>query len=84
AELKLSKQKMTLLEIRNGIQIANQRLNILIGQPDSTDNQVVVDTLDIGSSQARTYEDYLADAYEHSYEFKISEKETALSALKLK
>jgi outer membrane protein TolC len=84
AELKLSKQKMTLLEIRNGIQIANQRLNILIGQPDSTDNQVVVDTLNIGGSLVRTYEDYLADAYEHSYEFKISEKETALSALKLK
>ncbi|MBS0029671.1 TolC family protein [Chitinophaga sp. 22321] len=84
AELKLSKQKMTLLEIRNGIAIANQRLNIMIGQPDSTDNQLSIDTLIVQKSPARTYEDYLADAYEHSFAFKISEKETALSELKLK
>lgn len=84
AELKLSKQKMTLLEIRNGIQISNQRLNIMIGQPDSTDNQVVLDTLLVQQLPARTYEDYVADAYEHSFAFKISEKETALSELKLK
>ncbi|MFX1708379.1 TolC family protein [Chitinophaga sp. CC14] len=81
AELKLSKQKMTLLEIRNGILISNQRLNIMIGQPDSTDNMVAPDTLVL---PVRTYEDYLADAYEHSFAFKISEKETALSELKLK
>ncbi|HEY9256394.1 TolC family protein [Chitinophaga sp.] len=84
AELKLSKQKMTLLEIRNGIAIANQRLNIMIGQPDSIDNQLSIDTLLIPQTPARTYEDYVADAYEHSFAFKISEKETALSELKLK
>lgn len=84
AELKLSKQKMTLLEIRNGIRISNQRLNIMIGQPDSTDNQVAQDTLMIRQLPVRTYEDYLADAYEHSFAFKISEKETTLSELKLK
>jgi outer membrane protein TolC len=84
AALKLSKQKMTLLEIRNGIAISNQRLNIMIGQPDSIDNQLAIDTLIIQSSPARTYEDYVADAYEHSFAFKISEKETALSELKLK
>ena len=84
AELKLSKQKMTLLEIRNGIRISNQRLNIMIGQPDSTDNQVALDTLMIRQLPVRTYENYLADAYEHSFAFKISEKETALSELKLK
>lgn len=84
AELKLSKQKMTLLEIRNGIRISNQRLNIMIGQPDSTDNQVALDTLMIRQLPVRTYENYLADAYEHSFAFKVSEKETALSELKLK
>ena len=84
AALKLSKQKMTLLEIRNGIAISNQRLNIMIGQADSIDNQLSIDTLVIPQSPARTYEDYLADAYEHSFAFKISEKETALSELKLK
>lgn len=84
AELKLSKQKMTLLEIRNGIAIANQRLNIMIGQADSIENQLSIDTLIAPQTPARTYEDYVADAYEHSFAFKISEKETALSELKLK
>ncbi|PSL43397.1 outer membrane protein TolC [Chitinophaga niastensis] len=84
AALKLSKQKMTLLEIRNGILIANQRLNIMIGQPDSTDNPVAMDTLVLQHIPSRTYEDYLADAYEHSFAFKISEKETQLSELKLR
>lgn len=84
AELKLSKQKMTLLEIRNGIAIANQRLNIMIGQADSIENQLSIDTLIASQTPARTYEDYVADAYEHSFAFKISEKETALSELKLK
>lgn len=84
AELKLSKQKMTLLEIRNGIAIANQRLNIMIGQADSVENHLAIDTLLLPQAPARTYEDYLADAYEHSFAFKISEKETALSELKLK
>ncbi|MCW3465667.1 TolC family protein [Chitinophaga nivalis] len=84
AELKLSKQKMTLLEIRNSLVIANQRLNIMIGQPDSTENLVTMDTLALKNIRVRAYEDYLADAYEHSFAFKISEKETQLSALRLK
>ncbi|WP_160717133.1 TolC family protein [Chitinophaga solisilvae] len=84
AELKLSKQKMSLLEIRNSIKIANQRLNIMIGQPDSTDNQIAADSLAIAHIPMRSYEEYLADAYEHSFAFKISGKETALSELKLK
>ncbi|HVI48555.1 MAG TPA: TolC family protein [Chitinophaga sp.] len=84
AELKLSRQCMTLLEIRNGIQIANQRLNIMIGQPDSIDNKISLDTLDMPLSPQHSYEDYLGEAYEHSFAFRISEKETALSELKLK
>ncbi|WP_349318117.1 TolC family protein [Chitinophaga sp. MM2321] len=84
AELKLSKQRMTLLEIRNGIKIANQRLNIMIGQPDSTYNFIASDSLALSSIRERTYENYLADAYEHAFAFKISEKETTLSELKLK
>ncbi|NLR58043.1 TolC family protein [Chitinophaga polysaccharea] len=84
AELMLSKQKMTLLEVRNGIHISNQRLNIMIGQPDSSYNQLSLDTLVVPQAPLRSYKDYLADAYEHSFAFKISEKETALSELKLK
>jgi outer membrane protein len=34
AELKLSKQKLSLVELNNDLAIANQKLNILIGLPD--------------------------------------------------
>ncbi|GEP91207.1 Outer membrane protein TolC [Chitinophaga terrae (ex Kim and Jung 2007)] len=84
AELNLSKQRMSLLEIRNGIKIANQRLNIMIGQPDSVDNQLAMDTLVVDAHADRSYEDFVADAYHNSFEFKISEKETQLSELRLK
>ncbi len=82
AELRLSKQKMTLLEIRNNLKIAMQRLNIMMGEPDDQIIHIAMDTLN-PVSQQRTYEEYLNDAYAHSYEFKISEKETRLSELKL-
>lgn len=82
AELRLSKQKMTLLEIRNNLKIAMQRLNIMMGEPDDQIIHIAMDTLN-PASQQRTYEEYLNDAYAHSYEFKISEKETRLSELKL-
>lgn len=81
AELRLSKQKMTLLEIRNNLKIAMQRLNIMMGEPDDQIIHIAMDTLN-PVSQQRTYEEYLNDAYAHSYEFKISEKETRLSELK--
>ncbi|WP_343746648.1 TolC family protein [Chitinophaga sp.] len=84
AELKLSKQKMTLLEIRNSLLIANQRLNIMIGQPDSIDNRLALDTLALAAVPEKDYNGYLAEAYEHAFPFKISEKETALSELRLK
>ncbi|MFB6458015.1 TolC family protein [Chitinophaga sp. Hz27] len=84
AELKLSKQKMTLLEIRNSLKIAMQRLNIMMGDPDSAIIKIAADTIDAAALPERTYEDYLHQAYDNSYEFKISEKETKLSELKLK
>jgi outer membrane protein TolC len=84
AELNLSKQRMSLLEIRNGIKIANQRLNIMIGQPDSTDNQLAIDTLVVDEHTDRSYEDFVADAYHNSFESRISEKETQLRELRLK
>ncbi|RFS19074.1 TolC family protein [Chitinophaga silvatica] len=84
AELNLSKQRMSLLEIQNGIKIANQRLNIVIGQPDSIDNHLGIDTLVVEEHPTQGYDNYIADAYANSFQFKISEKETLLSELKLK
>lgn len=82
AELRLSKQKMTLLEIRNSLRIAMQRLNIMMGDPDGNVIRIANDTINAIPRQ-RSYEDYVNDAYENSFEFKISEKETKLSELKL-
>ena len=82
AELQLSRQRLSLTQIQNDIAIANQRLNILIGQPDDQPvkpiNQSALDSL-----PAKTYPEYLAEAMAHSYQNKISEQETGLSRLRV-
>jgi outer membrane protein len=83
AELKLSKQKLSLVQLNNDLTIANQKLNILIGLPDEqkiipTQN-TVLDSLTLKSNQ-----DYLNDAGSNSYQIKISEQETELKKLQLK
>lgn len=83
ATLKLSRQKMGMIQIENDIAIASQKLDLMIGidehvliQPDSTM------TLDL--TVPGTYDDYLAAAAEHAHEYKISERETTLKELSLK
>jgi outer membrane protein len=83
AGLKLSKQKLSLVELNNDLAIANQKLNILIGLPDEqkiipTQNSVL-DSLTLKSNT-----DYLNDAGSNSYQIKISEQETELKKLQLK
>jgi outer membrane protein TolC len=83
AGLKLSKQKLSLVELNNDLAIANQKLNILIGLPDEqkitpTQNSVL-DSLTLKSNK-----DYLNDAGSNSYQIKISEQETELKKLQLK
>ncbi|NCD70169.1 TolC family protein [Mucilaginibacter agri] len=83
AELQLSKQKLTLTTIENDIAIANQKLNIMIGQPD----ELVVNPINTTSADSlgsKSYADYLADANGHSFQNKISEQETNLRRLQLK
>jgi outer membrane protein len=83
AELKLSRQKLSLVTLNNDLAIANQKLNILIGLPDGQQvNPVQVLSLD--SIGGRAYRDYLADAGSSAYQIKISEQETDLSMLRLK
>nr|WP_233173536.1 TolC family protein [Pedobacter sp. ASV19] len=82
AELKLSRQKMSLIQIDNDIAIANQKLAILIGETDHF--TIEPDSTAIAEPKIKTYREYLEDAIDHSYEFKISEKETELSKLELK
>ncbi|WP_295711316.1 TolC family protein [Mucilaginibacter sp.] len=83
AELKLSRQKLSLVQLNNDLAIANQKLNILIGLPDderiapTTSN--VLDSLTLKTNQA-----YLTDAGSNAYQVKISEQETELRKLQVK
>lgn len=83
AEFQLSRQRLTLTQINNDIAIANQKLNILIGEPDST---VItpIGTMALDSLPVKNYNDYLAEAYNHSYQSQISAQETNLHRLQLK
>lgn len=82
AELKLSRQKMSLIQIDNDISIANQKLAILIGESDNF--KIAPDSLTNTSLAVKTYSEYLDEAIAHSYELKISEKETELNKLEVK
>ncbi|QJD94846.1 TolC family protein [Mucilaginibacter robiniae] len=83
AELQLSRQRLSLVQIENDLAIANQKLNILIGQPDST----LITTIpmpQIDSSSIKSYPEYLAIALRNAHENKISEQETNLRRLQVK
>jgi outer membrane protein len=81
--LKLSRQKMALVQLNNDIAIASQKLDILTGLPDETQ----IDPQDNDQEDLpalKPYTDYLSDAMEHSYAYKISMKETEMRKLELK
>ena len=81
-ELDLSRRKMALVQIQNDIAIANQKLDILLGQPDET---VIVPSSPAGTLaiDPGSYEDCLVQAMSHSYGLHLSEQQTALSRLHL-
>lgn len=82
-ELKLSNQKLLLVQIENDIAIANQKLNIILGLAD--DKPVVpVEKIDPEAIPPRAYEEYLEEAFHNSFEYHISEKKTALKTLELR
>lgn len=81
-EMDLSRRKMTLIEIQNDILIANQKLNILIGEDDHTVIRPV-ETADPSGNVVKSYEGYLDEALHHSYLNQISEQQTALSKINL-
>lgn len=82
AELQLSRQKMALREIENSIAITSQKLNLMIGLPESTIIQPVA--LAEGDSLSRSYDSYLDEAFDHAHLLRISEKEQELTGLRLK
>lgn len=81
--LKLSRQKMALVQLNNDIAIASQKLNVLTGMPDDT----LIDPQDddqTGLPSLKPYNSYLTDAMEHSFSYKISEKEAEMRKLEVK
>lgn len=82
ADLKLSHQRLSLIQINNDIAITNQKLNILIGEPDE---QVIVpaDELQPDSLAIKPYANYLA-ALDHTYDSRIAVEENKLSEIRLK
>jgi outer membrane protein len=82
AELKLSRQKLSLVQLNNDLAIANQKLNILIGIPN---DQVIEPTKGslLDSIAIKSNQDYLTDALNKSYQIRISAQETELRKLQL-
>jgi outer membrane protein TolC len=81
-ELDLSKRKMTLVTIENDMLIASQKLNIIIGEPDG---RIILPTdLDTHQDEQAGYDQYLAEALQHSFPYHISAQQTALSEIHLK
>jgi len=82
-ELDLSKRKMLRVQIENDLLIDNQKLNIIIGQPDERTIRPdpILDSL---SSDVDTYDACLQTALMHSYSYHISEQQTEVSKIRLK
>ncbi|SCC47326.1 Outer membrane protein TolC [Chitinophaga costaii] len=81
-ELDLSRRRLLLVQINNDILIANQKLNILIGDDDN--QRIAPDAIADSTFATGTYDDYLNIAMAHSFAYHLSEKETALRTLQLK
>jgi len=82
-ELDLSKRQLLLVKINNDLLITNQKLNIIIGEPD--DRVVIPDNYkDTVINEADNYESLLKVALANSYAYNISEHKTIVSKLNLK
>lgn len=83
AQLQLSRQKLSLNTINNDIAIANQQLDVSMGEEQDyhvqPDTAVLADTINL-----KSYADYLSEAYHHAFAGKLSEQETHLRELQLK
>ena len=82
-ELDLSRRKLLLLQIQNDILIANQKLNIIIGEPD----ELILEPTELFNPDINhlpTYEECIEIALHHSFQYHISEQQTELSMINLK
>lgn len=80
-ELDLSRRKLLLVQIDNDILLANQKLNILIGEAD--ERRVLPDSIPVNDFTTGAYDQYLQTALEHAFSYHISEQETQLRKIAL-
>ena len=80
-ELELSKRKMAMVTIQNDILIAMQKLNIIMGEPD--EKAVLPQALSELKEDNMDYNQYLAEAFEHSFPYFISGQQTELRKIRL-
>lgn len=78
ASLEISKRKMTLLEIHNDIEVLQQQLNVLIGEPDTN---VIIPTVLLVHTQNTdaTLANVLEIGSTNAYEEKISHVQVAMA-----
>lgn len=81
-ELDLSRRKLLLVQIDNDILLANQKLNILIGEDD--ERRVMPDSIPVSDFTTGAYEQYLQTAMENAFSYHISEQETQLRKIELR
>lgn len=81
AQLKLSNQKMLLLQVENDIIIGSQKLDILTGQ---TDKQLILPTDSLHAGfELKTADDY-SKLLTNAYDNRLANKESSLTQIKLK
>ncbi|SHL25138.1 Outer membrane protein TolC [Chitinophaga jiangningensis] len=80
-ELDLSKRQLTLVKIENDILVATQKLNIILGEED--ERPVTPAALEMPETGI-DYTHCLQEAMAHSYQYHLSENQTALSKINLR
>ncbi len=81
-ELELSRRKMALVTIENDILINNQKLNIIIGEPD--EQLVYPSDISTPPLPGTSYGQYLEEALAHAFPYHISGQQTHLSEIRLR
>lgn len=81
-ELKLSNQKLLLVQIENNVAVANQKLNILIGLGDTV-AVLPKEVINPEMISLKLYESYLEEAMSKSFIYHISEKKEKISHIQL-
>lgn len=82
-ELKLSRERVALLEIENDMAIANQKLQLLCGLPEGI-HIIPADQIDSFTRREQGISSYLSDGAENAYATRLSEKDTQLKKLEIK